>query len=536
MSIIRITEGSTGLAQYLRDGRKAGRAVGRDVLDQRVPLYGDLAAFDDAVRHSRRHKRWKRHYWHLTIGFAPRDRLVPDATRRAVVRDVLSYYFGLYTAAIGLAAYAEAHDPRLQRIIPPQSDEPVDRLPHIHLAVAKLDTLTGRQIRCVPYLHRADRAFQAWLAAKHGLADPADHRRMPSTARRQTPSQQRHAQEHGAPTGVRAFRQAMTDLLRDCQGPIDAKRLLSDCTVVAQVVERFSSHTGNAWLQVTPRDPTLPQINLRGRDFHHVVRTVHFNKSPVESELSLEQLEEVWRAHVRWFQEQQYRARTPRTLNHGAISRRVQQQVMRAEATSSARRKPTIAPGNPSSPAAIAERALAKVEAMLAKRQPESDAEGLLLACLESRHLHRHRNEVQRLDATVDAQRVLAYAEAHLALAPSQYDIMSDNRITHRLIPARGLRCSEFLRTICAMRVNDIITVLRDLETAQTLDALTVDDLPPLTASRTTPRDLDVLAEDADIGITDVPEEIPEDDLLELDDSPDESIDEAWEPDDMPFS
>lgn len=44
--IIRLGGGSGGLKAYLEHGAKVGRELHRDQLDQRIPLFGDLNAFE----------------------------------------------------------------------------------------------------------------------------------------------------------------------------------------------------------------------------------------------------------------------------------------------------------------------------------------------------------------------------------------------------------------------------------------------------------------------------------------------------------
>ena len=170
--LIRITENSQGIEHYFETGQKQGRGMGREELDKRVHLSGDLNAFSLAVKYTNRHKNWKAHYWHLTGSFALEDQNVSEETIRAIHLDMLEYYFCRYDTDKIIHA-SEIHRPRIQTGALGQQ-----RYVHFHMAVSKYDQETGNQVRMIPYRHSADKAFQSYLALKYNLEDPAKKKRL----------------------------------------------------------------------------------------------------------------------------------------------------------------------------------------------------------------------------------------------------------------------------------------------------------------------------------------------------------------------
>jgi len=71
--LIRITRNSEGIEHYLEKGQKKGRDKSRDELDKRVHLSGDLNTFRNAVEYTRKNKKWKNNYFHITASFSIED-------------------------------------------------------------------------------------------------------------------------------------------------------------------------------------------------------------------------------------------------------------------------------------------------------------------------------------------------------------------------------------------------------------------------------------------------------------------------------
>lgn len=172
--LIRISGGSEGIKQYLVHGMKSGRTLGRDQLDDRVVLVGDLDMTDQVIS-SMKNRGDK--YYHVTLSFFE-DSLSEDA-----LRNIAAEFAGFAGAAYSpneLCFYAEAHLPRIKSY-GAKSGEIVFRRPHIHLVVPKTNLLTGKVVDLFGNVkHNIDYidAFQEYVNAKYGLVSPKERRRL----------------------------------------------------------------------------------------------------------------------------------------------------------------------------------------------------------------------------------------------------------------------------------------------------------------------------------------------------------------------
>jgi len=167
MTIIRISQHKEGIENYLENGKKKGRALHRDALDVRVPLLGDLNTFKATNKYVHSNKKWNANYWHITISLPWKYHKVPQGVLREITHEVLDFYFHLYKRD-QISAYAEIHYPKQQTQMN-EAGESTQRLPHIHLAVSKLDLWSGNQLRIITYKKEVAQAFQIWLDDNHSF-------------------------------------------------------------------------------------------------------------------------------------------------------------------------------------------------------------------------------------------------------------------------------------------------------------------------------------------------------------------------------
>ncbi|KAE8436904.1 LPD7 domain-containing protein [Vreelandella piezotolerans] len=344
MALIRISHREQGLENYLEKGRMSGRDYERDEMDTRVPLHGDIDAFSAAVKFSRTNKKWKHHYDHITIGFSQDEQGLSEEKLRDIVRDVLHYYYGgMYDIDNDLAAFAEAHRPRLQTMKDKTTGELHDRLDHIHIGVPKYNPRTGKQIRTLPYNWKADAAFQSWLCQKHGLVDPATRKRDEPMTKADFLA--RHKGDGEAPKKqgiVNALRAEFSRITKSADTADDAIEKLKASELVESV--QWVDTKRNKYLQVTPFDGAK-KINLRGKGFEHLhhfygekAPDVNPDKAP-QVEQSLDDLETVWRQHQEQYKERQYKPKDKKskkresapvaeTLNHEETYQRLSKRVI----------------------------------------------------------------------------------------------------------------------------------------------------------------------------------------------------------------
>jgi hypothetical protein len=165
-----------GVKQYLEEGRKAGRELGRDELDERIVLAGDLDLTDSIIQSIDAAPNVDR-YLSITLSF--KEDHVDVETLRAVVRDFERFAMHAYRPD-EYCFYAEAHLPRVKSYLDEKTGELVERKPHIHIVIPKTNLISGQALRPFGFdkynLDYID-AFQEHTNAHYGFASPKDNRR-----------------------------------------------------------------------------------------------------------------------------------------------------------------------------------------------------------------------------------------------------------------------------------------------------------------------------------------------------------------------
>lgn len=176
--IIEIGGGKGGFKEYLEKGRKKGRELHRDQLDQRIPLGGDLDVFELATS---AHVGTGQTYDHFTMSFSENN--ISDELLEVAVREFRDHALAAWPAEERhrIAFYAEAHRPKILFYPNSETGEPVDRYIHVHVGMGRHDLITGKAIEPLGYLgEEADNlkfidAWQESFNARHGLASPKDN-------------------------------------------------------------------------------------------------------------------------------------------------------------------------------------------------------------------------------------------------------------------------------------------------------------------------------------------------------------------------
>lgn len=174
--LIRPSGHHDGVKEYLEDGRKVGREFGRDDLDERVVLVGDLDLTDEVIQ-SIDVSRDVDRYLSITLSF--KEDHVDRETLIQIAREFEAFALHAYRPD-EYCFYAEAHLPRVKSYIDKSTGQLVERKPHIHVVIPKRNLISGQALRPFGFdkqnLHFID-AFQEHTNAKYGLASPKDNRR-----------------------------------------------------------------------------------------------------------------------------------------------------------------------------------------------------------------------------------------------------------------------------------------------------------------------------------------------------------------------
>jgi hypothetical protein len=174
MALIRVRGNSGGIVNYLKTGQKSGRTLGRDELDERVSLRGDIEQLDAVIKsiHASRIK-----YTHITISFKE------DEVDPTTLSNVLDFYEEHIFSAFKkneYCLYAEAHLPLTKGTIN-EKGEVKARKPHIHIIVPNKNLVTGSAVNPWGgvYLHHEKyfEAIQEAMNLKFGLISPSLNRR-----------------------------------------------------------------------------------------------------------------------------------------------------------------------------------------------------------------------------------------------------------------------------------------------------------------------------------------------------------------------
>lgn len=173
--LIRVRGYHDGIKEYLEKGQKQDREVGRDEMDERVILAGDLDLTNDIIRSM---DSGAERYLHVTLSFKEDD--VPRNVLEQIVREFEAFAFAAYRPD-EYNFYVEAHVPRIKSYANRRSGEFVERKVHMHVVIPEVNLLTGRRLEPfgkVDRNHRFLEAFQEHMNAQYGLASPKDNRRV----------------------------------------------------------------------------------------------------------------------------------------------------------------------------------------------------------------------------------------------------------------------------------------------------------------------------------------------------------------------
>jgi hypothetical protein len=166
-----------GVKEYLEDGRKLGRELERDEMDERVILIGDLELTNSIIQSINVASDVDR-YLSVTLSFKEDE--VSRDTLLAITEEFRAFVSAAYRPD-EINFYAEAHLPKIKSYLDDASGKLVERKPHIHVVIPKTNLISGGHLEPLGFVRSnidfID-AFQEHINAKYGLASPKDNRRI----------------------------------------------------------------------------------------------------------------------------------------------------------------------------------------------------------------------------------------------------------------------------------------------------------------------------------------------------------------------
>lgn len=177
--LIRVSGYNNGGKEYLEEGRKNGRELSRDELDERVILDGDLGLTQ--MVYQQIPNKGQERYATFTLSF--REDEIPNETLLEITKEFKQFLMYAYEED-EYNFYAEAHLPKVKETIDKKTGEKVERKPHVHIFVPRKNLLTGKEMNPrgmfdsnVKYFE----AFQEYINQKYNLASPREHVRVDPT-------------------------------------------------------------------------------------------------------------------------------------------------------------------------------------------------------------------------------------------------------------------------------------------------------------------------------------------------------------------
>lgn len=170
--LARINGANSGIREYLENGLKQGREYGRDELDNRLILDGNIQHLDNVINSIE--DKGQERYLHITLSFAE-DNITPE-TLKAVTEDYKSLLMNAYHED-EYCFYAEAHLPKIKNLTNESTGEVYERKPHIHIVIPETNLVTGNKLNPTGmvdhYIKNLD-SIQEHINAKYNLASPKD--------------------------------------------------------------------------------------------------------------------------------------------------------------------------------------------------------------------------------------------------------------------------------------------------------------------------------------------------------------------------
>lgn len=174
--LIRVSGYNSGVKEYLEEGVKNGREFTREELDERLILYGDLDLTEKVYQSIP--NRGQNRYTTFTLSF--REDEISEADLQNITREMREFIAYAYDG-VEYNFYAEAHIPKIKTVYDKRTGEKVERKPHIHIVIPKINLLSGKVSDVIGDHNSTEKyleAFQEYINQKYSLASPREHVRV----------------------------------------------------------------------------------------------------------------------------------------------------------------------------------------------------------------------------------------------------------------------------------------------------------------------------------------------------------------------
>lgn len=140
--LARVTSGKDGIVEYLEHGIKSGRELSRDELDERVCIDGNLDITDTIIKGLNDSGK-ENNYLHVTLSFGEKNISSND-----IIKAYNDYKDKVMNAfdSDEYNIYAEIHFPKLKSYIDKKTNETIERFPHVHIVIPRINIVSGNAI------------------------------------------------------------------------------------------------------------------------------------------------------------------------------------------------------------------------------------------------------------------------------------------------------------------------------------------------------------------------------------------------------
>ncbi|RMS79865.1 hypothetical protein ALP59_200071 [Pseudomonas savastanoi] len=171
--LIRVSGYNTGAQEYLEQGNKSGREFTRDELDHRLIIEGQLS-LTRAIYESIPDYGQDRY---LTFTLSFKEDTVSPELLKSITTDFKNFFMHAYKPE-EFNLYAEAHLPKMKTVTDRKTGEVIDRKPHIHIIIPRINLLSGNEANPVDVYKNHEKyfeAFQEHINQKYGLSSPREN-------------------------------------------------------------------------------------------------------------------------------------------------------------------------------------------------------------------------------------------------------------------------------------------------------------------------------------------------------------------------
>jgi hypothetical protein len=170
--LIRVSGYNTGAQEYLEQGNKSGREFTRDELDHRMIIDGQLSVTRAIYESIPDHGQDR----YLTFTMSFKEETVSPEVLKAVTAEFKQFLMHAYKSE-EFNFYAEAHLPKMKTITDKKTGELIERKPHIHIIVPRINLLSGNEANPVDVYMNHEKyfeAFQEYINQTYNLSSPRE--------------------------------------------------------------------------------------------------------------------------------------------------------------------------------------------------------------------------------------------------------------------------------------------------------------------------------------------------------------------------